>query len=69
MNKRRRGAKLWRTGNSTGVTVPPDWMAGNGLAPGDIVEVLYDGVLVIATRDRAQRALDVLRRFENEEDP
>lgn len=45
MNKRR--AKLYRHGPSLVVTVPRDFVRGNGLQPGDDVEVLYNGILEI----------------------
>jgi antitoxin component of MazEF toxin-antitoxin module len=65
MNKKRR-ATVWRTGGSVVVAVPPDWLEGEEVEPGDEVEILYDGVIVIATKEAVGRAREAFRRLEQE---
>ncbi len=41
MNLRER--RIFRTGRSVVIVLPPDWLRGNALGPGDQVEIWYDG--------------------------
>jgi len=42
--------RIYRTGRSVAVTLPQDWLRGNGLRPGDEVEIRYDGEVHIRPR-------------------
>jgi len=35
--------RIYTSGKATVVTLPPDWLRGNNLGPGDQVEIRYDG--------------------------
>jgi len=39
--------KLRRTGDSTSVALPPDWLRFLKLRLGDVVDVLYDQIVLI----------------------
>lgn len=41
MNLRYR--KVFRSGDSVCVALPQDWLRGNGIGPGDRVEIRYNG--------------------------
>lgn len=42
--------KIIRTGSSSVVALPADWLRALKLKPGDIVDVLYDSIIVIKPR-------------------
>jgi hypothetical protein len=41
-----RQRKLVTHGGCVVVALPPDWLRGNGMNPGDVVELVYDGATV-----------------------
>jgi antitoxin component of MazEF toxin-antitoxin module len=42
-----RRARPFRNGSSLAVILPADWVRGNGVEPGDEVELAYDGIVRI----------------------
>ncbi len=40
-----RKVRVRRQGSSLYMALPPDWVRGNGLEPGDELVILYDGQL------------------------
>ncbi len=56
MNLRER--RIFRTGRSVGIVLPPDWLRGNGLAPGDQVEIWYDGEIHVRPKRREKEGPD-----------
>ena len=44
--------RIYRTGKSVAITLPPDWLRGNDLGPGDEVEIRYDGEIHIRPKRR-----------------
>jgi hypothetical protein len=43
MNRARK--RVFRSGGSVVLPLPPDWLLGHGLGPGDEVEVTYDEIV------------------------
>ena len=44
--------RIYRTGKSVAITLPPDWLRGNRLEPGDEVEIRYNGEIHIRPKPR-----------------
>lgn len=44
--------RIYRTGKSVAITLPPDWLRGNDLGPGDEVEIWYDGDIIVRAKNR-----------------
>jgi antitoxin component of MazEF toxin-antitoxin module len=42
-----RERRILRSGGAMVVSLPPDWLRGNGLSAGDVVELTYDGIIRI----------------------
>ncbi len=47
---------IFATGDSVVVALPPDWVRGNGLHPGDRVEVWYNGEVHVRLGRKETRA-------------
>ena len=46
--------RIYRTGKSIAITLPPDWLRGNDLGPGDEIEIWYDGEIRIRKRAKSK---------------
>ena len=44
--------RIYTSGRAAVVSLPADWLRGNSLAPGDQVEVRYDGEVHIRPKKR-----------------
>jgi len=49
----KRNAKVVRLGNALAVFLPADWVRGNGIEKGSILEIVYDGVVTVKPPVRA----------------
>lgn len=58
MNLRER--RIFRTGRSVGIVLPQDWLRGNGLGPGDQVEVWYDGEIHVRPKRKPAGVTDAV---------
>jgi hypothetical protein len=43
----KRNAKVVRFGKSLAIFLPVDWVRGNGIEKGSVLEIVYDGVVTV----------------------
>lgn len=63
MNLRER--RIFRTGRSIGIVLPPDWLKGNKLGPGDKVEIWYNGEIHVRPKRKEKEVEDGARPVEH----
>lgn len=62
MNLRER--RIFRTGRSIGIVLPPDWLKGNDLGPGDQVEIWYNGEIHVRPKRKDKEVRGGVRPVE-----
>ncbi len=62
----KRFGKVVKLGRSMAVVLPRDWTRGNDLAPGDEIEIWYDGE--VRVRPKKEPEVAVLRNVKTRED-
>ena len=61
---RRTGRAMKHGQTSLVATLPKPWVDGEEIEHGDLLEVFFDGLLIIAKPEDAKRAREILRRIE-----
>lgn len=60
-----RTARVFRDGGSHVVVLPPDWLRGQDIEPGDLVEIWYNGEVHVRPRRKKQGVQDGVRPVES----
>lgn len=65
--------KVMRSGDSRVTALPPDWLRAFGIQEGDVVEVIYNSLVIIKPKgfqidpDFLRKELDLVLKLESEE--
>ena len=57
--------RIYRTGGSVGISLPPDWLLGNSLEPGDQVEIWYNGEVHVRPKRKKKGVQDGVQPVES----
>lgn len=55
---------IFVTGDSVVISLPPAWLRGNGLRPGDRVELWYNGEVHVRPKPKEKEAADAVPTIE-----